>query len=56
MPRENQLPHEIKELAHRNGIEVRHTTFDSDMERLVSAIDAKLGVAKEMPRLFRPAK
>jgi formylglycine-generating enzyme required for sulfatase activity len=38
VPKANQLPDGLKELALRNGIEIRHTSFHDDMERLVRGL------------------
>lgn len=38
VPKSNRLPDELKELGSRNGIEVRHASFNSDIERLVRGL------------------
>jgi TIR domain-containing protein len=38
VPRPEELPEDIRELAFRNGISVRHSSFHSDMDRLVSSL------------------
>ncbi len=38
MPRAGDLPVDLKELAVRNGIEVRHTTFQADVARLIHGL------------------
>lgn len=43
MPAEDTLPEPIRALARRNAIEISHTRFDSDLQRLVKAIGAALG-------------
>src|SRR5262245_54300458 len=35
MPSADHLPEDLKKLALRNGIDVRHASFHSDMERLI---------------------
>jgi hypothetical protein len=35
VPKADQLPDDLKELALRNGLDVRHASFDEDMERLI---------------------
>jgi TIR domain len=38
IPKADQLPDDLKELALRNGLDVRHASFPQDMERLVRAL------------------
>jgi TPR repeat protein len=38
MPRPDDLPDSLKKLARRQGIEISHTRFDSDVERLTRAL------------------
>ncbi len=38
MPRPEDLPDSLKKLARRHGIEISHTRFDSDVERLTRAL------------------
>jgi hypothetical protein len=38
IPKANQLPKDLKELAVRNGLEVRHAPFHSDMEKLIRGL------------------
>ena len=38
IPKSDQLPQELKELALRNGINVRHSSFHSDMNRLIKGL------------------
>jgi hypothetical protein len=35
MPRTSQLPDDLKELASRNGLDVRHASFHDDVEKLI---------------------
>jgi pimeloyl-ACP methyl ester carboxylesterase len=42
IPKINKLPDELKELGSRNGIEVRHASFHSDMQRLIRGLKAQL--------------
>lgn len=37
-PKADQLPDDLKELAFRNGLGVRHASFQSDVEKLVRAL------------------
>jgi hypothetical protein len=49
MPRAQDLPDDIKELSFRNGVELTHARWDSDVQVLVKAlrpyVQAKLGLA-----------
>jgi hypothetical protein len=45
VPRANQLPEDLKELAMRNWLEVRHVSFHSDLDKLVRNLKARLGKA-----------
>ena len=38
MPRTDDLPESLKKLTRRNGIEISHTRFDSDVDRLTRAL------------------
>jgi TIR domain len=38
IPKANQLPEDLKELALRNGMEIRHASFQDDMNRLVRGL------------------
>jgi hypothetical protein len=38
IPQATQLPEDIKELALRNGMEIRHASFQDDMNRLIRAL------------------
>jgi hypothetical protein len=40
MPRVNDLPEDLKELAYRNGVELTHARWDSDVELLIKALRA----------------
>jgi hypothetical protein len=40
LPSTKDLPNDLKDLAHRNALDVRHATFDSDIERLVQQLKA----------------
>jgi hypothetical protein len=41
VPKADQLPGDLKELAQRNGLNVRHTSFRDDMERLIRGLKAE---------------
>jgi hypothetical protein len=38
IPKANQLPEDLKELASRNGLEIRHASFHDDMNRLIRGL------------------
>ena len=38
VPKRSQLPDDLKDLALRNGIEVRHASFSNDMARLIRGL------------------
>lgn len=38
MPRPDQLPEDLKELAYRNGVELTHPRWDTDVQALVKAL------------------
>ena len=38
IPKPAQLPEELEDLSVRNGLEVRHASFHSDMDRLIQSI------------------
>jgi hypothetical protein len=38
MPRAGQLPDDLKELASRNGLDVRHASFHDDVEKLIRGL------------------
>jgi len=39
MPRVDQLPEDLAELSYRNGVELTHARWDSDVQLLVKALD-----------------
>jgi hypothetical protein len=42
MPKSEQLPDDLKELAYRNGLELTHARWDSDVEVLIKALQRHL--------------
>ena len=42
MPRSGDLPDDLKPLVRRNALEVSHTRFNTDCERLASAVERVL--------------
>lgn len=53
MPRVEDLPEDLKELAFRNGVELTHARWDSDMQVLVKALRPYVQ-AKPEPISLRP--
>ena len=45
MPSQDTLPTSLKALTRRNAVEISHTRFDFDVERLVTAVRRTLGEA-----------
>jgi len=43
IPGQDELPNGLKPLAHRNGIDISYTRFDSDAQRLIESIVAVTG-------------
>lgn len=44
VPKADQLPDDLKELALRAGLDVRHASFNEDMERLIRELKGALGM------------
>lgn len=53
MPRPDELPPELRELARRNAVSVRHEGFGQDMLRLTEALEAALGGGESGPNATR---
>ena len=49
MPRADQLPAEMAELAFRNGVELTHTRWDSDVQLLTKALERHVVKAPTVP-------
>lgn len=52
VPKADQLPDDLKELALRNGLDVRHASFSEDMDRLIRGLkgaQAQQGVGSIIP-------
>ena len=61
MPRPEQLPDDLRDLAYRNGVELTHARWDSDVHLLIKALRPHVssereeaGVAKTEPVPDRP--
>jgi hypothetical protein len=48
MPAENDLPQELAPLSRRNGMEIEHTSFDSDVNLLITKLEKMLGVTSQL--------
>jgi hypothetical protein len=49
MPRPDQLPDDLRELAYRNGVELTHTRWGSDLQLLINALRRALGDVPSSP-------
>ena len=47
MPRTNQLPDDLKELAYRNGVELTHARWNSDLQLLIKSLRPHVGDSKK---------
>jgi len=47
MPRAEELPDDLKDLAYRNAVELSHTRWDSDVQLLVKALCPYVGYEKD---------
>ena len=50
VPKADQLPDDLKELALRKGFDVRHVSFHADMDKLIRGLKGQVGA----PRQTRP--
>jgi TIR domain len=49
IPKTDQLPGDLEELASRNGLDVRHASFHTDMDRLILGLKGQLDQAGAAP-------
>ena len=49
MPRESELPDDLKALSRRNAIELRHSSFPADTEALIASLSAALPDTRQIP-------
>lgn len=54
MPAEAQLPEPLRPLTRRNAIEIGHTRFRADLERLAAALQEMIGVPTPAPEAAQP--
>ena len=54
IPKADQLPEDLKELALRNGMEIRHASFQDDMNRLIRGLKGQ--VIKPVQRMVLPRR
>jgi TIR domain len=47
MPTQDDLPADLKELAFRNGVELTHARWDSDMQVLITALRKQMSLSSE---------
>jgi TIR domain len=45
VPKADQLPEELKELALRNGLSVRHASFHADLDKLIQELKRQVGAS-----------
>ena len=50
MPRPEQLPDDLRDLAYRNAVELTHARWGSDIQLLIAALHRQLGLAEEHGR------
>jgi hypothetical protein len=48
MPRADQLPEDVKELAYRNAVELTHARWKSDIKLLIRSLRAALGDSRDI--------
>ncbi len=54
MPREAELPDDLKPLVYRDGVELSHARWDSDVKELITALEPHLGTSpKPAPPRWR---
>jgi hypothetical protein len=56
MPKADQLPQDLKELSVRNGIDIRHASFRSDMDRLIQGLKGAQSSHQTATEVATPAK
>jgi hypothetical protein len=54
VPKAAQLPKDLEELALRNGLDVRHASFHSDMDKLIRELKGQSGQAPAPPASRSP--
>jgi flagellar biosynthesis GTPase FlhF len=54
MPRAEDLPDDLKDLAYRNGVELTHARWESDVQLLVKALRPYVGGAGQEPGSANP--
>ena len=47
LPREDSLPEEMRDLVYRDGVEVSHTRWDSDIQHLISVLSPLINVKSD---------
>ncbi len=54
IPKADQLPEDLKELTMRNGLDVRHASFHSDMDKLIKGLKTWPPEAQTLPQQSPP--
>jgi tetratricopeptide (TPR) repeat protein len=47
VPKADQLPEDLKELALRNGLNVRHASFHADLDKLILELKRQVGASRQ---------
>src|SRR5262245_12623617 len=56
IPKDNQLSEDLKELALRNGMEIRHASFQDDMNRLIRDLKGQVTTPSQQITLMEAAQ
>ena len=56
VPKADQLPDDLKELALRTGLDVRHASFNEDMERLIRELKGTLVMVSRTKKTSRKSR
>ena len=56
VPKADQLPDDLKELALRTGLDVRHASFNEDMERLIRELKGTLVMVSMTKKTSRKSR
>jgi TIR domain len=49
VPKADQLPEDLKELALRHGLNVRHPSFHADLDKLIWELKRQVGASRQAP-------
>lgn len=56
IPKPDQLPDDLKDLAYRNGVELTHARWDSDVQVLINSLRPYVSNTSPQPGPIRPTK